>query len=163
MHKVYLGIGGNIGNKKSNFKRAFKLIENNLGKIKKKSSLYESSPWGFYAEEYFWNQVLLIETLLQPEELLYEIHKIQNQFTRETNSEKYASREMDIDILYFDNITMESDDLIIPHTQIQNRLFVLAPLSEIAPSLKHPILGLSSLELLDICKDDSIVQKIDAN
>jgi 2-amino-4-hydroxy-6-hydroxymethyldihydropteridine diphosphokinase len=159
MHEVYLGIGGNTGDKNSNFKKVYNLIEKELGKIIKKSSIYKSPPWGFHAKEYFWNQVLLIETKSLPSELLHKIHQIQNLFKREVACGRYASREMDIDILYFDDIILESDELVIPHPQMQYRLFVLVPLNEIAPDFIHPRLGLSGIELLNRCEDDSLVEK----
>ena len=163
MHEIFLGIGGNIGNKELNFKKAYNDIEADLGRITVKSSVYETPPWGFNAKENFWNQVLIIESELSPEELLSEIHKIERLFRREEAEGKYSSREMDIDILYYDNIFMETRDLIIPHPLIQQRLFVLVPLNEIAPGFKHPLLRLTSSEMLEYCKDESIVKKVEQN
>lgn len=163
MHEVFLGIGGNIGNKYSNFNKAYKLIETTLGEIIRQSSIYESPPWGFDADENFWNQVLLIETIHSPLKLLDKIKKIQSLFKRKQVRETYASREMDIDILYYDKIIMESDILVIPHNQIQNRLFVLVPLAEIAPRFVHPLLGMTTIELIDECKDSSVLSRIELN
>jgi len=160
MHKVFLGIGGNIGNKKENFREAYQKIENQLGKIVKKSSVYESPPWGFHAEENFWNQLLIIDTEHSPEELLKKIHVIESSFGRKRENPQYSSRKMDIDILYYDDIFMETELLTIPHPRIHQRMFVLIPLAEIAPNRKHPLLRLTSLQMLEYCKDESVIKKI---
>jgi 2-amino-4-hydroxy-6-hydroxymethyldihydropteridine diphosphokinase len=161
MHKVFLGIGGNIGNKADNFNKVYTFIKNGLGEIVKSSSVYETPPWGFTAEENFWNQVLVIETELLPIELLQKITEIENSFGREREFGKYNSREMDIDILYFDDLFIETENLIIPHPRIQQRKFVLVPLNEIAPDLKHPLLRLTSFQMLENCRDASIILKLD--
>lgn len=161
MHKVYLGLGGNIGNKQNNFEVVYRQIIQKLGSIEKVSSIYESPPWGFQSEDVFWNQVVLINTTMKPEELLRTIHKIELGFGRKRGSERYSSREMDIDILYFDDVFIETENLIIPHPKMQQRKFVLVPLNEITPGLKHPILRLSSFEMLKNCRDKSIVKKIE--
>ena len=161
MHKVFLGIGGNIGNKDQNFRTVYSLVTEKLGTIVQFSSIYESPPWGFHAEEYFWNQVLIIETRYSPEKLLEKIHIIENEFRRKRKKYTYVSREMDIDIIYYDDIFMETEKLIIPHPKISQRLFVLVPLSEIAPDFKHPLFRLTNLLMLENCKDKSLIKKID--
>jgi len=161
MHKVFIGLGGNIGDKQKNYTRVRPLISERLGKILNESSIYETPPWGFHSEFQFWNQVMYIETKLEAEELLWHIKEIEAMFGRnvEENS-TYDNREMDIDILYFDDIYFDSIDLVIPHTKIHERLFVLVPLVEIAPDFKHPLLRMSNLTLLENCRDKSIIRKV---
>lgn len=162
MHKVFLGIGGNLGDKQLNFIKVAHLIKARLGEIVKSSSIYETPPWGFVSEDHFWNRIFLIETAMEPEELLEEIDKIETEFGRKRTIGKYTSREMDIDILYFEEIYVETDVLIIPHPRIQNRKFVLVPLVEIAPDFKHPLFRLTNLQLLENCKDESVIIKINS-
>ncbi len=161
MHKVYLGIGGNIGNKQKNFENVYQIIENELGRIIVASSIYETPPWGFQSDNIFWNSVIEIETSYSPEKLLSKIHSIEEIFGKKRGNEKYSSREMDIDILYFDDIFIETEILIIPHPRIHQRKFVLVPLNEIAPNLKHPLLRQTSFEMLENCKDESVIKKVD--
>lgn len=161
MHKVFLGIGGNIGNKQQNFTKVEDLVEKRLGKTLLKSSVYETPPWGFNAEENFWNQVLLIETKFLAEELLWRTKEIEDQFYRQERDVRYSSREMDIDMLYYDDIFMETDKLILPHPRLHQRKFVLVPLVEIAPDFKHPLFRLTSMQMLENCKDESIIKKVE--
>lgn len=161
MHQVFLGIGGNIGNKPENFSKVQNLIEREIGLISKQSSVYESPPWGFHAEDNFWNQVLMVETELSPGEILSEITKIESSFNRKRRSGGYTSREMDVDIIYYDDIFVETGDLIVPHPRLQQRRFVLVPLAEIAPDFKHPLLRITSKKLLENCKDESVIKKVD--
>jgi 2-amino-4-hydroxy-6-hydroxymethyldihydropteridine diphosphokinase len=160
MHQVFLGIGGNIGNKHDNFDKVYTFIKNELGKITKSSPVYETSPWGFEAKEDFWNQVLVIETEFLPDEVLKKIMKIENTFGRNRKNENYSSRKMDIDILYFDKLVIETENLTIPHPRISQRLFVLVPLAEIAADFIHPLLKLTSLEMLKNCDDSSVIKKL---
>jgi len=158
---VFLGIGGNIGNKADNFNKVYTFIKNELGEIVISSSVYETPPWGFSADDNFWNQVLIVETELSPTEVLQKINKIENRFGREREPGKYNSREMDIDILYYDDIFVETENLIIPHPRIQHRKFVLVPLNEIATDFKHPLLRLTSFQMLENCRDESVILKLE--
>ncbi len=160
MHKVFLGIGGNIGDKRNNFFKVNEIINERLGEITAHSSIYETPAWGFYSEDPFWNQVLIIESKLEAEEILWRIHEIEEEFGRKRNKERYSSREMDIDILYFDDEYFETQSLIIPHPRIHERKFVLVPLTEIAPDFKHPLRRLTSIQMLENCRDESIIKKI---
>ena len=160
MHQVFLSIGGNLGNKRSNFDKVYTHIQNELGSIILRSSVYETPAWGFDAEDPFWNQVLCIETHLNPSEILEIINKIDAAFGRKRISEGYSSREMDVDILYFDSEVFKTEDLNIPHPLLHNRLFVLVPLAEIAPDFVHPVLQLTSNEMLNICEDKSEIKKV---
>ncbi|HKJ79566.1 MAG TPA: 2-amino-4-hydroxy-6-hydroxymethyldihydropteridine diphosphokinase [Prolixibacteraceae bacterium] len=163
MHNVFLGIGGNLGNKTENFKNVFKIIIREIGNITLTSSVYETPPWGFQAKESFWNQVLQVETELLPGEVLSKIHNIEDRFGRIRDNKNYTSREMDIDIIYYDDSFLENENLIIPHPLLHQRKFVLVPLAEIAPNLKHPLLRLTSLQMLENCKDESVIKKLDVN
>jgi 2-amino-4-hydroxy-6-hydroxymethyldihydropteridine diphosphokinase len=161
MHQVFLGVGGNIGNKLLNFQKVQRLVENEVGKIVAKSSVYESPPWGFLAEEDFWNQVFHVETELEPYELLATVLEIEKLFGRKRDVEYYQSREMDIDILYFDDLILSSEILIVPHPHIHKRMFVLVPLAEIAPAFVHPALQITNRELLEKCGDELSVKRIE--
>lgn len=161
MHQVFLGIGGNTGIKHDNFDKVYTFIKNELGAIIKRSSVYETPPWGFRSEENFWNQVLVIETGFSPEELLQKIAEIENRFGRERRTTGYTSRKMDIDILYFDELIIETENLAIPHPQIANRVFVLVPLAEIAPEFVHPLLKITSLQMLENCTGSSVISKVE--
>lgn len=160
MHQVFLSIGGNLGNKRANFDKVYTHIQNELGCIVLRSSVYETPPWGFDSEDSFWNQVLCIETLLNPSEILEKIKKIDAAFGRKRNSEGYSSREMDVDILYFEDKIIETENLTIPHPLLHKRLFVVVPLAEIAPDWVHPVLKLTSVDMLNNCEDKSEIKKV---
>lgn len=160
-HNVHLLLGGNLGTVETTFQKVIHELEALECKIIKSSGLYESPPWGFEAEQSFLNQVLLISTSLSPQELLKTTQIIENKLgrTRDIESKGYTSRNIDIDILYYDDITLELNHLKIPHPQIQNRRFTLLPLVEISSGFMHPIFQKSNNELLEICNDHSTVTK----
>ena len=152
MNKAYLLLGSNIGDRLSNLKKAKQLLKKQVGEVIECSSIYETASWGKTAQPDFLNQVLLIETKLTAAQIMEQILFIENEMGR-VRTEKNASRIIDIDILFFNEEIIETKNVIIPHPQIQNRNFVLYPLDELAPQLKHPVLKKTIHELLLECKD----------
>ncbi|MEP6595801.1 MAG: 2-amino-4-hydroxy-6-hydroxymethyldihydropteridine diphosphokinase [Ginsengibacter sp.] len=152
MNKAYLLLGGNIGNRLANLETAKKLLRQQVGKIIKYSSVYETASWGNSDQPDFLNQVLLIETNLMAEKIMEQILLIENTMGR-VRTEKNASRIIDIDILFINEEVIETKDITIPHPQIQNRNFVLFPLNELSPQLKHPVFKKTIHELLLQCND----------
>jgi len=163
VHKLYLSTGSNLGDKNSNLLKAKQSISIYIGSIIKTSSIYVSEPWGFQSEEQFYNQLLIVETDLLPQEVLREIHKIEKALGRKKTTKQWDSRVIDIDILFYDNVIYSSNSLKIPHPLLQERKFVLLPLSEIDNEYIHPIINMSIAELLTHCPDHSLVQIINQN
>ena len=147
MSLAYIGIGSNLGNRQKNCLRAIELLKEKKIVVTKRSSLYETEPWGIKDQPKFLNMVIEIETKLNPEELLVILKDIENEVGRK-ESLKWGPRVIDLDILLVDNLVLNQDDLIIPHPLMHKRDFVLRPLAEIAPDVKHPLLKLSIDELM---------------
>lgn len=152
-------LGTNLGNKVSMLDKAKKSIQNKVGDLVKISSVYETAAWGNTDQPSFLNCILQVSTHLAPAELLNSLLTIEADLGR-TREKKWAPRTIDLDILYYEKEIISSNNLIIPHPQIQNRRFTLVPLCEISPDFIHPVLGLSNLELLSGCLDQSDVVKI---
>ena len=155
MSKIYLSIGSNKGNRYSQIKEALKLIREDLGEIISISKIYETKSWGFESEK-FLNLCIAIKSELSPDKLLFSINSIEKKIGRKRDSKKVNAREMDIDIIFYSNKTVNQKELIIPHPKLQLRNFVLVPLSEIASDFVHPILLKSVKELLECSNDDDI-------
>lgn len=139
-HKVYLGLGSNLGDRRMNIMRAIELIGERVGRVTQCSSLIETEPWGFESENNFLNGVILCETTLTPRQVLRKTQKIERELGRikKTNSQRptvnsqlYSDRPIDIDILLYDDLTVDEPDLKIPHPLMQEREFVMIPLKEI--------------------------------
>lgn len=152
-------LGTNLGNKVSMLDKAKKSIQNKVGDLVKISSVYETAAWGNTDQPSFLNCILQVSTHLAPAELLNSLLTIEADLGR-IREKKWAPRTIDLDILYYEKEIISTDNLIIPHPQIQNRRFTLVPLCEISPDFIHPVLGLSNLELLSACLDQSDVVKI---
>ena len=159
MSKVYLSIGSNKGNRSVLINKAIDEIEKKVGIIISRSSIYQSKSWGFDSND-FYNLCLLIDTDIMPKSLLINLKKIEKSMGREDVDGSYSDRFIDIDILFYDNITTDSEDLKIPHPKIEIRKFVLVPMLEIADDYVHPILNKTIKELYNDCSDQDIPLKI---
>ncbi|MCS7163513.1 MAG: 2-amino-4-hydroxy-6-hydroxymethyldihydropteridine diphosphokinase [Thermodesulfovibrio sp.] len=148
MHKVYLLLGSNLGNREKNIEKAINELMLCGVRILKKSSLYNTAPWGYTEQPDFLNQAVEGLTSFEPTALLREIKKIERKMGR-VETLRYGPRVIDIDIIFYDNIVFESKDLVIPHPLMHKREFVLKPLCEIAPDFIHPKLNLSVKKLLE--------------
>lgn len=157
---VYLGLGSNIGNRASNLHDAIGLLEKNVGKIARKSHVYETQPWGQPDQDPFMNQVVMLNTSLDPRDLLDKISRIERELGRE-RKEKWGPRVIDIDILFYGKRVVRDKGLEIPHPDLHKRAFVLVPLMEIAPELEHPVLNKQIDELYMNCEDESDVVMMD--
>ena len=158
---IFLSIGSNLGDKSENIKTALKFLELKVGKVKSISSIYETKALGFDGPDFF-NLCLSIQTEYSPEEVLNRLLEIEILMGRvRTNQRKLLSRKIDIDILFYDDEIISSEKLQIPHPRLQNRNFVLYPLIEIAPNLKHPVLKIEISALIAKCSDSLIPLKLD--
>lgn len=148
MALVYLVLGTNIGNKRKNMVTAAALLAERAGDVLSLSSFYETEPWGFASENTFLNAALELETACSPMELLHLTQQIEREMGRTQKSDgSYHDRIIDIDILLYGNEVVHHEDLVVPHPLMQQRLFVMQPLAEIAPSLVHPVLQKSMYDL----------------
>lgn len=160
MKEVILLTGGNLGNRQENLAQAKLLIEQRCGNVIKSSSLFETAPWGKTNQPNFLNQVLIVETGLNPIALLEAILGIETDMGR-TRGLKNDARTIDIDILYFGQEILSEPFLSIPHPEIKNRRFVLVPLNEIAPNFIDPVHLQSVNQLLTSCTDMLEVHKFE--
>ena len=141
MHQVYLGLGSNLGDREEHIRKAIALIGESIGLVIRQSSLIETEPWGFESANRFLNSVILVETTLTPRQLLKATQKIERQLGRKKKSTdsslltpvSYSDRSIDIDILLYDDLTVDEPDLKIPHPLMEQRDFVMIPLNEIKP------------------------------
>lgn len=163
-HKVYLSIGSNYKNARGYINEGMHYIkEIRAVKNVRRSELVITKPYGPVEQDNFTNLCVEMETYLHPEELLVYFHKIEDYFERD-RSIKWGPRPFDVDILFYDNWIYDSETLRIPHVELQNRMFVLDPLSQIVPYLRHPITGKTvaemKAELEEKGYEDEIVKRI---
>lgn len=163
MAKAVLITGGNRGDVRALLRRAAGLIGERIGRIVRSSACYESTPWGFRAEQSFWNQVLEVETPLHPEELLEAVLSVEAELGRDrvqeglekaSTGERYASRTLDVDILFYDDEVIRTPRLEIPHPRLGGREFVLRPLCELMPERRHPVTGERMRDLLKALEEN---------
>ena len=162
MEKCYVLFGSNMGDKEAIFAQACLYINNRCGRVVKVSAAYESEPWGFEAEEWFLNRVIVLETALSPMDLLQQLLDIERELGRVRHPEikGYTSRTADLDLLYYGSRIIQTEALTVPHPRLHLRRFALVPLCEVAPDFKHPVFKLTQEELLEQCPDDCAVREM---
>lgn len=158
MNKTYLLLGSNMGNSKKQLSKAMVLIEKQIGKTIRRSSLYSTAAWGNTNQPDFLNQVIVVQTKLNALQTMQAILTIEKKMGR-LRTVKNAPRIIDIDILFFNKEIIDQKELTLPHPQLQNRRFVLVPLNELSPNFKHPVLKKNIHQLFIHCPDKLNVKK----
>lgn len=161
MNKVFIITGGNIGDRMKNLETAEKMIEEQIGHVIQTSKIYETEAWGINDQPSFYNQVLIVETNFSADKVIKKILKIEEDMGR-VRTIKNAARNIDIDILFFNDDIVNEENLTIPHPQMINRRFVLMPLNEIASAKNHPVYNKNVAQLLAECKDELKVTPLPA-
>ncbi|MDX9948092.1 MAG: 2-amino-4-hydroxy-6-hydroxymethyldihydropteridine diphosphokinase [Bacteroidales bacterium] len=151
---IFLGLGTNLGDREKNLSMAVDRIGEEIGKVIRCSSVYETEPWGFQSENRFLNMAVMVRSSLRPSGLLGRILMIEAQLGRLRSGKGYKSRTIDIDILLYGSEVIKKEELEIPHPRIPVRKFVLEPLCELAPDMIHPVLKETFTELLAKCGDE---------
>ncbi len=159
MNVAYLCLGGNIGNRKLILANAIIKIKETIGSVISTSGIYETEAWGVKNQQAYLNMCIEVHTPLKSDELIKTLLQIELILGRERNMHlQYSPRTIDLDILFYNNECITSEDLIVPHPRLHLRKFVLTPLHDIAPHYKHPIFKNSIAQLLADCDDISNVK-----
>ncbi len=158
MNKTYLLLGSNMGNSQKQLSKAIGLIENQIGKVVRQSSLYSTAAWGNTNQPDFLNQVIIVETALAAIQTIQTILQIEKKMGR-VRTVKNAPRIIDIDILFFNKEIIDQEELTVPHPQLQNRRFVLVPLNQLSPNFMHPVLKETIHQFFIHCPDKLNVKK----
>jgi len=160
MNSVIFSLGSNQGNKSNYLEKALEEIDLRIGKISKKSFVYETEPIGFESNDSFLNACIEVQTILNPNEILAITQQIEIENGRSVKTlSGYTSRTLDIDIIFFNSLIVKSETIQIPHPRYSERLFVLIPLCDIVPEWKDPTNTLTIKQLKDVCSDTSEMPK----
>ena len=139
-HKAYIALGSNMGDRQAHLQRGVDMLKETKGcRVGRVSDFITTAPYGYLDQEDFLNGCLELDTLLTPQELLERLHEIEQAENRERKIH-WGPRTLDLDIIFFDDLVLDSEDLHIPHVEMQKREFVLKPLNQIAPWVRHPLL-----------------------
>jgi len=155
-HIVYLALGSNIDDRLTNLKQAIASLPPQM-EIKARSHVYETPPWGYTDQSMFLNQALKATTYLEPEPLLRHLKRLEIALGRKSTFQN-GPRLIDIDILFYDDLVLDTPALVIPHPRLHERGFVLLPLMDIAPDLVHPVKKKSIREMVGLCDVGGIKQ-----
>lgn len=159
LRTTYLSLGTNLGKKLDNLQNAVNLIAHKVGRVSKVSSVYKTKSWGFKSDDFF-NICIEVSTNLNPENLLDRVLQIEKELGRiREATDDYKARIIDIDVLLFDDDIIFYNDLKVPHPRMLERKFVLVPLTEIAPNVKHPIVKKTTLMCLQGCDDNTEIEE----
>jgi 2-amino-4-hydroxy-6-hydroxymethyldihydropteridine diphosphokinase len=160
-NEVFISLGANQGDPRRQLPQAIELITEQLGELLKQSAIYRSEPWGNAELDWFYNQVISVDTALSPEEVLSQLQHIEKKLGRKKPaiSGHYEARPIDLDILSYEDRLVNTTNLTIPHPLLHERKFVLIPLVEIAAEWQHPVLGAKASEMLLNCMDLNKVEK----
>jgi 2-amino-4-hydroxy-6-hydroxymethyldihydropteridine diphosphokinase len=162
-HIAYIGIGSNLGDKAEQCEKAIsEILKVDRHKLLAKSSFFRTQPRGYTSQDWFVNGVIKIETNLEPIDLLRTLKTIESDLGR-LKTFRWGPRLIDLDILFFDEREIQTEELQVPHPLIHERQFVLIPLAEIDPGLIHPVLGKTVQELLENLKQDQGVEKLQSS
>lgn len=153
-------LGSNMGDRKKSLLHAVRLLSERTGRLESLSGMFESPPWGYESDSTYVNCCLVIHTALDPLELMDIALEIEREMGRTREGTGYSDRVIDVDMLLCGDLVMDHPRLIIPHPRMSFRRFVLAPLAEIMPDLRHPVSGLSISELLERCPDQSLLTPV---
>ena len=147
-HTAYIGLGSNMGDKEAFLEAGIETLADTKGcVVEKTSEFFTTEPYGGVKQDDFLNGVLKLRTLLSPEELLSRLKEIEQENDRERNI-RWGPRTLDLDIILYDDLVMDTNKLSIPHVEMHKRIFVLEPLAQLAPQLRHPLYGETVLEML---------------
>jgi 2-amino-4-hydroxy-6-hydroxymethyldihydropteridine diphosphokinase len=159
-HIAYIGIGSNVGNKARQCERGVsELLKLDRHRLLRRSSLYKTQPIGHIAQDWFINLVIKLETEMDASTLFCSLKEIESRLGR-VKTLRWGPRAIDLDILFFNDHQIQTDDLTVPHPLIQDRQFVLVPLAEIDPDFTHPVLKKTVKELLERLKEDQGVERL---
>jgi 2-amino-4-hydroxy-6-hydroxymethyldihydropteridine diphosphokinase len=157
--QVIIGLGSNLNDRFAALSCTLSLLKEEAGEIVAVSSVWETEPWGFEADDQFLNMVVVIETGKQPRQLMQLFRSLEGRMGRKrSGGGRYESRIIDIDILLWEDRVISMPGLEVPHPRLADRRFVLEPLSEVAPDVVHPVTGLTVKEMLALCDDRSDVR-----